>query len=513
MESKTENVSKLKIKQVCLALICILLFTSMAACTSSGLKDGTYTANVTMTGGTGRASIESPCKVQVKGGEKTATIIWSSSHYDYMIVGEEKFLPVNEGGNSTFKIPIGEFDEPMTVIADTTAMSEPHEIEYELTFSLEEGTDKKSESSEDKTEETKIQKAPAIDGLNEPTEQDRKFATEFRIYEYEDGYRAIATQDGTLFLNTEGDGDAKIFDAAEDSGCTVIKDKPDKVYLAATAAMSLVVAADSLDNIAYSSVQAKNWSVPEAESAMKKGDMEYAGKYSAPDYEMLLDGGCDLAIESTMILHSPKVADKLEELGIHVFIDRASFEEHPMARLEWVLVYGTLFGNEETAESFFESECAKYDELQTSVGANSETDKSVCFFYVNTSGQVVTRYSADYIPTMIELAGGTYLPENLSRSDDSKSGSITMSIEDFYASAKDADILVYNGTIATPIEGVDDLLELDGIFAEFSAVEAGNVYTSDSSFYQETAETVEIMEDFHKMISGEDKLEFFSKVD
>ena len=100
------------------------------------LKDGEYTAEVTMEGGSGRATIDSPTDISVKDGKVTAEIKWSSSHYDYMLVDGEKFLPVNTEGNSVFEVPVAEFDKPMTVMADTTAMSVPHEIEYTLTFAL-----------------------------------------------------------------------------------------------------------------------------------------------------------------------------------------------------------------------------------------------------------------------------------------------------------------------------------------------------------------------------------------
>lgn len=101
---------------------------------SLGLSDGEYTAEVTLSGGSGRASVQSPAKITVSGGEMTAETVWSSSNYDYMRIGEEKYLPVNTEGNSTFVIPVSCFDRAVTVYADTTAMSEPHEIEYKLTF-------------------------------------------------------------------------------------------------------------------------------------------------------------------------------------------------------------------------------------------------------------------------------------------------------------------------------------------------------------------------------------------
>ena len=103
-----------------------------------GLEDGEYTANVTLEGGSGKATVESPANLVVKDGEVTATIVWSSPNYDYMLVGGEKYEPVNTEGNSTFEIPVDGFDYPMEVVADTVAMSEPHEIEYTLTFNLNE---------------------------------------------------------------------------------------------------------------------------------------------------------------------------------------------------------------------------------------------------------------------------------------------------------------------------------------------------------------------------------------
>ena len=101
---------------------------------SLGLEDGTYTVEVSMEGGSGRVTVESPAKLTVKEHKAVATVVWSSPNYDYMRVGEEKFLPVNTDGNSAFEIPVIVFDRKMAVSADTTAMSTPHEIDYTLQF-------------------------------------------------------------------------------------------------------------------------------------------------------------------------------------------------------------------------------------------------------------------------------------------------------------------------------------------------------------------------------------------
>ena len=101
---------------------------------SLGLADGTYTVEVSMEGGSGRVTVESPATLTVKDQKTVATVVWSSPNYDYMLVDGEKYEPVNTEGNSTFEIPVDGFDYPMEVVGDTVAMSEPHEIEYTLQF-------------------------------------------------------------------------------------------------------------------------------------------------------------------------------------------------------------------------------------------------------------------------------------------------------------------------------------------------------------------------------------------
>lgn len=101
---------------------------------SSDLADGTYLADVALEGGTGRASVSSPAEMQIRDSRLAVTLVWSSPHYDYMDVADARYLPCNEGGNSTFVIPFLALDQPFSVVADTTAMSQPHEITYQITL-------------------------------------------------------------------------------------------------------------------------------------------------------------------------------------------------------------------------------------------------------------------------------------------------------------------------------------------------------------------------------------------
>lgn len=100
----------------------------------STVEDGSYTIELTMEGGSGRASIQSPAQITVADGAVTATLEWSSPNYDYMLVNGEKYLPVNTEGNSVFEVPVEALDAPLTMIGDTVAMSTPHEVEYTVTF-------------------------------------------------------------------------------------------------------------------------------------------------------------------------------------------------------------------------------------------------------------------------------------------------------------------------------------------------------------------------------------------
>ena len=118
-----------------LLVLACLLMSSIATAAPIELADGSYLVDVALDGGTGRASVTSPTQFVVADGQAVATIEWSSPHYDYMLVDGERYLPVNESGNTRFEVPVSVFDEPVAIVADTTAMSTPHEISYELTFS------------------------------------------------------------------------------------------------------------------------------------------------------------------------------------------------------------------------------------------------------------------------------------------------------------------------------------------------------------------------------------------
>ena len=334
------------------------------------------------------------------------------------------------------------------------------------------------------------------------------YAQEISIGYYEGGWKLYEVRESACYLQAPAE-EVVPEDLPED--VILLPEEPENTYLAATAAMSLVNAAGALDRIRFSSQTAENWYVPEAAAAMQEGSLVFAGKYSEPDYELLLGQDCDLAVESTMILHTPKVKEKLESLGIPVFVDRSSYENHPLGRTEWVKVYGALFGCEEEAEQFFRSQAEKVESL----GQPEMSGKKIAFFYINPAGIAVVRRTDDYVPEMIRMAGGTYVPENAAGPQDSHTSTINMTMEDFYAGAKDADCLIYNASIDAPLDNIGDLTAKNPLFADFKAVKEGNVWCTDQYLYQAADRIGDLILEFNAAMTRTDDsgLQFLKKID
>lgn len=344
--------------------------------------------------------------------------------------------------------------------------------------------------------------APYIEGLHFKEEVSLDYAECFSIYRYEEDYSVIEVNDGRNYLVVPED--AAIPEGTE--GYFIIKKPVLNIYLASTSTMALFNAMDSLDAVGMTSLRAKDWHIDNVVSAMEDEEILFAGKYSEPDYELLLDENCNLAIENTMILHTPEVQEKLEELGITVFIDCSSYEEHPLGRSEWIKVYAELTDRQEEAELFFRAQ----KDVVDSLAQYENTKKTVAYFYINESGSVVVRKSSDYIPKMIEIAGGHYIFENLGDDEESASSSTNITMEEFYNQAKDADYLIYNATIDNPLNSIDELIGKNALFSEFKAVKNDNVWCTEKNMFQATDVIGNIINDYHTVFTDDnaEKLEF-----
>ena len=487
-----------------------------------GPEDGTYQMEVELLGGSGRASVTSPAKVEIKDGKAVATLEWSSPNYDYMVVDGEKYLPVNTEGNSVFQIPVEAFDQDIAVIADTVAMSTPHEIEYTLNFHA--GENGQNAAKADTTEQEdadgaeKGQQTAAVGEnpaktaaapLTYDHSMELSYAENFAVDYYEGGYKLLTTRlngDRILIVpkhqQAPENAEALVSPSAEGKpGKLIVLQEPVKnLYLVASSVMDMFAQLDSMDAISMCGLKEEDWYIPAAKQAMKDGTLLYAGKYSQPDYELLLSQNCSMAIENSMIYHTPEVMEKLEEFGIPTLVEYSSYEEHPLGRVEWVRFFGALLDQEEKADQLFE----RQKEALKRVEAEESTGKTVAFFYITSNGLVQVRQSTDYIPKMIELAGGKYVFENLG-DPDSRRSTVNLQLEDFYDGAQDADFLVYNTTIDRQVQTLEDLLKKCSLLKDFKAVKNHQVWCTTEDMYQQSMSAGNLIEDFHRMLTGDDK--------
>ncbi len=334
---------------------------------------------------------------------------------------------------------------------------------------------------------------PVVGDLKYESTVPLKYADQFAIYRYEGGYRFIDMKNSDRMLVVP---EGQPVPANLEKDIVVVQQPLRDVYMVATSPMALVDAIDGLDQISF--VGSKRWYTEGAAQAMAEGRFTYAGKYNAPDYEVLLAGNCQLAIESTMILHNPEVKEKLLELGIKTVVERSSYEDHPLGRTEWVKVYGALLGKEAEAEAVFEGEVAKIRELE----ALGSTGKTAAFFYINTSGSVVTYKTNGYVPAMIRIAGADYIFSDLGLDDDSKLSTVNMSMETFYDAARYADYIIYNCSIASQLYTIQDLLDLSPVLEDFKAVQEGNVWCTTDSMFQQTDKMGSIIREMNRIFTG-----------
>lgn len=331
-----------------------------------------------------------------------------------------------------------------------------------------------------------------IEGLVFSERVELIYAEQFAIDRYENGYSVIHTMNGESFLLVpEGE---KTPDGLSES-ITVIEKPTKNIYLAATSAMGLFAELEQGEAVKFSGTKADDWYIDYARQAMENGTMLYAGKYREPDYEMLLENKCMLSIQSTMIDHSPEVKDKLNELGIPVFVDYSSYETHPLGRSEWIKVYGEMTDTSELARQLFSAQAEQLDGI-----SEQSTGKTAAFFYISTSGQAVTRKSGDYVTKMIELAGGKNVFENIG--DDKATSSVTMEMEQFYSQAKNADFIIYNSTIDGEVMTIDELIAKNELLADFKAVQNGNVWCTKENLFQETMKLGTVISDFNSIFTG-----------
>lgn len=323
-----------------------------------------------------------------------------------------------------------------------------------------------------------------------------KYAEQFSVDYCENGCSVVTIGDDRFLIVPENT------DVPEDTaGMTVIRQPIENIYVAATSAMDLFDSIDKLDDVKMTSTNSGSWSLPAIRSAIDSGNINYIGKYSSPDYETLVSENCGLAVESTMIYHTPEVKEQLQLLGIPVLVERSSYETHPLGRMEWVKLYGLITGESEAAEELFNEKTKAFDKISVTDIAEDER-KTAAFFYITSNGYFSIRKPGDYVSKMIELAGGRYIftADDL-KVDDNALSTMNIQTETFYDIAKNADILIYNSTIDGELDSIDQLIGKCGVLADFKAVKEGNVWCTGQNMFQQTTGAADMICDLNAVFT------------
>lgn len=377
-----------------------------------------------------------------------------------------------------------------------------------------------SPSSDSGNTESKAE-AEAQNGLIYKSSMKLLYAKNFSVDYYEGGYKILTTKDGTKILTVpKGKKTPKDID----KDIIVLKEPVSDLYLVASGVMDMFDKLDAVDTIKFSGLDSDGWYIDSASEALESGKMLYAGKYSKPDYELLVSENCSLAIENTMITHSPQVTEKLKSFDIPSVIEYSSYEEEPLGRVEWVKFFGALTDRDEKADELFneqvdivnhiaktdgtdtddttKSDAATKSDVATKSddASNDDSRPTVAFFYITSNGQIQVRKSTDYVPKMISLAGGKYIFD-ASNDDDTGRSTMNMQLEDFYNGAIDADYLIYNSAIDGGVKSIAELLDKCPVLADFRAVKDGNVFCTTNDMYQQSMSIGYMIDDMHSMIT------------
>ena len=340
--------------------------------------------------------------------------------------------------------------------------------------------------------EAPAERALTYDALQVTREYAFAYANQVAAEELEGGYWRLQMSDGSGYRVVPEGAEPP---AGVPAKMTVLRQPLDEIYLVSSAAGDYFRALDAVDAIRFSAIAENSWYVSALREAMAAGEIAFAGKYSTPDYEVLYSGGCDVAVQNTMIYHSPDVKEQLEKLGIPCFVDVSSYEAHPLGRIEWVKVYGILLGRLAEAEALFNADLAAIEPVMQQAG----TGKTVAFFSVTTNGSFTVRKDNDYVAKTIALAGGEYIFTGLG--DENALGTVNLQAEAFYDGAKDADVLIYNSTVASELYTMDELLQLAPVLADFKAVQSGDVWCTGKNLFQEPTGLGQLILDIHTVLS------------
>lgn len=317
------------------------------------------------------------------------------------------------------------------------------------------------------------------------------YANRFSIEMFKGGYRMITVFDGENEIKYLTVPEDMSVPAELDDDVCVLQLPITSVYSSSTAVTSISNAMGAMAPIKF--VHTETWHIEDIAAMMEAGTVKYAGAAKAPDYEMISDGEVQLYLST--VSPSEEVVAKFAELGIPNLAEQTSLESHPLGRVEWAKVFGVLFGAEEEATTYFENQKA----LMDSVCVDTPLGKTVALGYVS-GDKCYVRNGNDYFAQMVEMVGGTYVCADL---EPEKSGNSSMTFEEWYAKFSEAEYLFYIQW-GEKFYSIEEMVAFNPLFADFKAVQNGNVYISSPDLAQSVSSIAEIAADIGTILSSED---------
>lgn len=280
------------------------------------------------------------------------------------------------------------------------------------------------------------------------------------------------------------------------------------IMVSSASTMALINAMGALGRVPMTTADT-TWYIQEIKDAIADGTIKEVDKYSSPDYEQILTIGEEknvtFAVFSTMIDYVPEVYDQLTgTCGLRIMRDQSSSESHPLARTEWIKIYGEIFDMREESDAVFNEQVAILNETAAKIDVPEAERKTVLIFYTAQDGVFNVRNAADYVTELVNLAGGRQVAEIGA----GKSGNTKMTQEEFIELCSEADYILYNwtsGASGVAGETLDALIEarLGDWFRDFKACKDGNVWRTSNDFYQKMDKMGEMVADIYEMLYGE----------
>lgn len=325
------------------------------------------------------------------------------------------------------------------------------------------------------------------------------YAKNFSVDYYKGGYKLIKVKDqGSFLVVPEG----MSVPGGLDSDTYVLQQPVTKILVSSTPTVSLINAIGALDAVSLTTYDVDTWYIDNVKKQMNDGKLKYVGEYTKPDYELITATGTKFAIFSAMLKDDVKA--QLEQLGIKILVDQASYEDHPLARVEWMKLYGAMFNKEAEADKLF----AEQEALIKNIETKPATGKTAVIFYITSKGDFYVRNSDDYMAKMISLAGGKYIMDG--KVGVGKTGTTKMEAESFFDLAKDADEIIYVWSTGGKPSTLNDLLAKNSVLADMKAVKEGNVWCTTPDFFQISNTIGNIINDMNSVFSADASADKFT---